>query len=642
MKYLICASVFLLYLTCLPDGLLGQDPANGFSHSLQKEKKPWTEKPFYNQPENFQFVIVSDRTGGHREGVFGHALSKVNQLYPEFVMSVGDLIEGYTKDDRLINEMWDEFHGILDTLDYRFFYVAGNHDYSNEKMGLQWKERYGYDYYHFIYKDVLFLILNTNDGDGVVLSEDQIAYMKQALADHPSVRWTLLFMHHPIWRFGEANGYAEIEQALEGREYTVFAGHTHRYFHEVRMDRRHYVLATTGGGSQLRGPRFGEYDHVSWVTMTDQGPQMINLSLSGMIQDDISNAQTVAQARALFGATRFQTLVMEKEGSSTKKILLQFENDGAEAIHFTGRFYHHHQVQPDSTALSFVLSPQSMHQVSLNIQPSGTMPEGKWDPLEMVWEMGYATVKLDQPFVLSGVKAIELAATHEGVQLTEQDIFLQTHQVQVDHPYKDLQVRYTLDGSEPGVDSPTLNGDIPLVQSTEVAVVLADAEGFQSQVYRQQYEKVQPLEPVKVRRLSPGLRYRYYEGAYQELPDFETLTPLKSGVVEDLDPEKLGERLDHYAIQFEGYLEVPTTGIYTFYVVSDDGSQLFVGDRLVVDNDGSHSARMRKGMIALEAGVHPVRIDYFEDFLGEELRLSWEGPGISREAVPFSRLQHKK
>ena len=90
----------------------GQEAPSAFLHTLENDKKPWTIKPFYNNPKNFQFAIVSDRTGGHREGVFGKGVEKINQLYPEFVMSVGDLIEGYTKNDSLINEQWDEFHGL--------------------------------------------------------------------------------------------------------------------------------------------------------------------------------------------------------------------------------------------------------------------------------------------------------------------------------------------------------------------------------------------------------------------------------------------------------------------------------------------------------------------------------------------------
>lgn len=63
---------------------------------------PMTDKPMQNDPCDFQFVIVSDHTGGHRPGVFEQATQKTNLLQPEFVMTVGDMIEGFTEDRALI------------------------------------------------------------------------------------------------------------------------------------------------------------------------------------------------------------------------------------------------------------------------------------------------------------------------------------------------------------------------------------------------------------------------------------------------------------------------------------------------------------------------------------------------------------
>src|SRR5579863_6918860 len=61
-------------------------------------KNPWTNLGFNNQQRNFQFAIITDRTGGHRPGVFAAAVQKINLMQPEFVISVGDLIEGYSED----------------------------------------------------------------------------------------------------------------------------------------------------------------------------------------------------------------------------------------------------------------------------------------------------------------------------------------------------------------------------------------------------------------------------------------------------------------------------------------------------------------------------------------------------------------
>jgi len=96
-----------------------------------QEINPWTHLEWNDDPANFQFAIVADRTGGHRKGVFEDAVGKLNLLQPEFVMSVGDLIEGYTEDVPLIRDQWEEFQGFVDALEMSFFYVPGNHDITN-------------------------------------------------------------------------------------------------------------------------------------------------------------------------------------------------------------------------------------------------------------------------------------------------------------------------------------------------------------------------------------------------------------------------------------------------------------------------------------------------------------------------------
>ena len=251
-------TAFILYIgTFLIAFVFPLSSQSPFRSDLQTNPKPWTEKGFENDPNEFQFAIVTDRTGGHRKGVFGKAVAQLNLLQPEFVMCVGDLIEGYTKDQMEIESQWDEFNTILNALQMRFFYLPGNHDISNEVMRRDWLNRYGKSYYHFIYKDVLFLAFDTNDGDGVQFSDEQVEYFKTVIQENQEVRWTLVFMHHPIWSYRSFNRFGEIESLLSNRPYTVFAGHTHHYFFEERNDRNYYVLSTTGGGNRLRGPRFG-------------------------------------------------------------------------------------------------------------------------------------------------------------------------------------------------------------------------------------------------------------------------------------------------------------------------------------------------------------------------------------------------
>ena len=121
--------VICLALAILITGCRGHKPAATHTRvRLDSTHKPWTHLQFNDDPKNFQFVVVSDRTGGARRGVFEDSLRKINLLQPEFVMSVGDLIQGGTSDRQLISAQWQEFRSFVDQLQMPFFFVPGNHD----------------------------------------------------------------------------------------------------------------------------------------------------------------------------------------------------------------------------------------------------------------------------------------------------------------------------------------------------------------------------------------------------------------------------------------------------------------------------------------------------------------------------------
>lgn len=262
------------------------------------QRNPWTNLELNTRRSDFQFAIVTDRTGGHRPGIFPKAIEKINLLQPEFVVSVGDLIEGGSEDPGQWALEWSEFEAKLDKLQMPFFFCAGNHDIGNVPMSDEWKRKFGRTYYEFRYKDVLFLVLNSEDGlvrkkgeHKYRFSPEQADWLKGVLSENSDVRWTFVFFHKPAWTFRDvdhdAAGWNAIEASLQGRPYTVFAGHRHVYAKYIRKDREYYMLATTGGGSKLRGIEKGEFDHFVWVTMKQGGPVVANLLLDGVQSKDV-------------------------------------------------------------------------------------------------------------------------------------------------------------------------------------------------------------------------------------------------------------------------------------------------------------------------------------------------------------------
>lgn len=271
------------------------------------QRNPWTHLNLQQDKDQFQFAVVSDRTGGHRANIFSKAVHQLNLLQPEFVMSVGDLIEGYTQKQEDMVKQWDEFDSYVKKLEMPFFYVPGNHDLTNAKMIEFWGGRYGKSHYHFVYRNTLFISVNSEDGKASMVTPAQTAAIAKALEENKNVRWTLLFVHKPLWaeKDPEANGWLAVEKALAGRKYTVFCGHVHRYQKYVRNGMNYYQLATTGGGSRLRGADYGEFDAITWITMRPDGPLLANILMDGILPEnlrlpEVNEAGTVVKKQPLY------------------------------------------------------------------------------------------------------------------------------------------------------------------------------------------------------------------------------------------------------------------------------------------------------------------------------------------------------
>ena len=285
-----------------------------FVSDVTGDKKPWTNENFPNisaDGGNFSFAVVPDRTGSERKGVFQAAMHKINSLCPDFVMCVGDLVNGTdyrNPDRRQLDVQWQEARAKTAILKMPFFYTVGNHDINRNAVSDRrwavshevWKDNFGErTYYSFTYRNALFLVLNTmEDGDKrnspSAISTRQLQWALATLKKHSAVRWTFIFMHHPKFYTRE---FRQIEKALAGKNYTVFAGDWHRYTKFQRFGRNYYVLSTCGGGVPSegkkrvpahRGPEYGEMDHIAWVTLTPSGPVVANILLDGIVADDVA------------------------------------------------------------------------------------------------------------------------------------------------------------------------------------------------------------------------------------------------------------------------------------------------------------------------------------------------------------------
>lgn len=191
----------------------------------------------------------------------------------------------------------------------------------------------------------------------------------------------------------------------------------------------------------------------------------------------------------------------------------------------------------------------------------------------------------------------------------------------------------------------TLDGTIPTNQSTryEKPFKLDHSAIVRAIVYRNgQSGKIGEAQiRVLPEGQQPKVAYKYYENVMgKSLPDFNTLgKPLREGFVYEFSLDELNvDEKDHFAVLFTAKLDITKAGKYNFGIISDDGSKLFIDGKLVIDNDGSHSPDIKKGFAELTKGVHNIKVEYFDDYMGQKLELYYSFGDLPLQILPFAHF----
>lgn len=152
---------------------------------------------------------------------------------------------------------------------------------------------------------------------------------------------------------------------------------------------------------------------------------------------------------------------------------------------------------------------------------------------------------------------------------------------------------------------------------------------------------LEPLDAVGVENVQPGLEAEVYAGLWDKLPDFQTLESVERKVIPQVKLDEFPMFQDKFAMRATGFVKIPADGLYGFYLRSDDGSQLFIGDRQIVDNDGLHAAKDAGGLIRLKAGLHHFTVEFFEAGGSQDLRLMVESTDLPIQEMPADWLFHQ-
>ena len=264
-----------------------------------------------NDPDAFRFVIVSDATGGEIPGQWAKAVDQINLLRPDFVIAVGDLIEGYTEDVDELNRQWDAFEAEMRRLDAPFFPCTGNHDVSNAVMHRLYVERLGVSgqsWYSFNYRGCHFLVLDPSVYDYVPDTQAaQIAFVESDLHAAKDAQHTFIFKHFPRPGWG-GPFWSQIRDVLNPAKTTVFTGHwhSHAYFEQDAFPT--YILGPTAGPSGELGPPVGDIRQLTLVTVSRGKPTVTVVPVNQLRAGDyvlldfaqaVTAAVSAAQVRAI-------------------------------------------------------------------------------------------------------------------------------------------------------------------------------------------------------------------------------------------------------------------------------------------------------------------------------------------------------
>jgi acyl-CoA thioesterase-1 len=208
-------------------------------------------------------------------------------------------------------------------------------------------------------------------------------------------------------------------------------------------------------------------------------------------------------------------------------------------------------------------------------------------------------------------------------------------------PTPNATMRYTVNGETPTRSSALYKSPLVLTNTTTVKAQAFQGKSPLGMVSTATFSPLVPLPAQNAAATDPGLSYAYYEATFQNTADFKGQTPVSSGTVPDfsLTPRK---RDINFGFKYDGFVDVPTAGLYTFTTTSDDGTSLDIDGQTVIGSNGPHGARAASGQVALAAGKHPFTLFYFQDAVDFSLQVTWQGPGIPTQAIPASALSHAR
>lgn len=336
--------------------------------------------------DSFVFAVFGDRTGGPAIGIrtLQQAVNDVNLIEPDLVMTVGDMIEGYSETPGWFDD-FDEFTTVMNKLACPWFPVAGNHDvYWRDDQGNETKppneheDKYemffGPLWYAFEHRDCFFVVLYTDEGNpqtgqmsfrdpaAQTMSKEQFDWLDQTLTNAKDARHVFVFVHHPRWLttdyghyYGEDWNKVHDRLVDAGNVTAVFAGHIHRMRSDPKDGIEYVTLATVGGWQGAAAPKAGMLHHYNLVTVRNSSIALASIPVGEVmdvraITGEVSReTQTLANTKPVFAAGNLYI-----DGSSTvRPFSVSINNPTSRPVEFT--------LTPTSSDSRWLFAPDHTH-----------------------------------------------------------------------------------------------------------------------------------------------------------------------------------------------------------------------------------------------------------------------------------------
>jgi len=266
----------------------------------------------------FTVAIIGDRTGGKPEGLvfLERAIYEINQLNPDFVIHIGDMVQGYTRDQKQWLKEYEEFMSYMDKLNAHWYPTAGNHDVftairdpEDRTYEELYKRYFGPLYYSFDYKNSHFVVMYTDEAmvSEPVISGEQIEWLRNDLAGTSKAN-ILIFMHKPVWRYEDSN-WDEVQQVIkEFPVRAVIAGHFHTYQKDVNQDGiQYYIMGATGAELYDTLELRGHFHHYNILRVEDDKFTMAVVKLGNVESDDYILADDDIRMSTITGLSQEKT-----------------------------------------------------------------------------------------------------------------------------------------------------------------------------------------------------------------------------------------------------------------------------------------------------------------------------------------------